>query len=70
MCHASCVMCHVSGVRCQVSHVTCHLTTTLYSVSCYERSRRFGDAAGGGLVIDRALKNQMGWPSYSFNCLL
>ena len=41
-------MSHVS-----LSHVTCHLNTTLCSFNCYKSPRRFGNAAAGGLVIDR-----------------
>ena len=37
--------------------VSCHLTTSLCSFSRYESPRRFGDAAAGGLVIDRVKKS-------------
>ena len=64
MCHVSCVLClcHVSHVTCHLSSVTCHqspatcqcyLTTTLCRFSCYEYTRRFGDTAAWGLVINR-----------------
>ena len=36
-----------------MSHVTCHLTTTLCSFSYSESSSMFGDAAAGGLVIEK-----------------
>ena len=36
-----------SNVKCLVSHVTCHLTTTLFSFSCYERPSKFGNADAG-----------------------
>ena len=60
MCHLSPVTSHLSPLRCHMSpgtwhlsSATCHLTTTLCSFSFYESPRRFGDAAAGGLVIDR-----------------
>ena len=46
-------MCHLSPVTCHLSPVTCHLTATLCSFNCYEIPRRLGDAAAGGLLIDR-----------------
>ena len=49
------VMCHPSPVTCHLSPVTCHLTTTKCSFSCYESPRMLGDAAEGGLVIDKVL---------------
>ena len=49
------IMCYVSRVTYDVmqhlSPVTYHLTTTLYSFSCYESPRLLGDAGDGGLVI-------------------
>ena len=56
MCHVSCVMCHVSHVTCHMARVTCLLTTTQCSFTCYESPKRFGDAAPGGLVVDRVRK--------------
>ena len=46
---------HLSHVMsCYVmSPVNCHLVTTLCSFSCYESSRRLGDAAAEGLVVYR-----------------
>ena len=43
-------------VLCDLSPVTFHLTTTLWSFSCSESPRRFGDAAAGGLMIVRVKK--------------
>ena len=43
----------ISLDTCHVSRVTCHLTITLCSFSCCESFRILGDAAEGGLVIDR-----------------
>ena len=40
-------------LACNLSPDTCHLTTTLCRFRCYASPRRFGDAAVGGLVIDR-----------------
>ena len=60
-------MCHLSHVTSHLSHCTCHLTTTIQSFICYESPRRFGDAASGGLVIDRVKihlfcqKNKLGY---------
>ena len=55
MCHMSCVNCLMSCVIRHLSPVTCHLTTTKCSFSCYESPRMLGDAAEGGLVIDKVL---------------
>ena len=49
-------MCTVSCVTRQLSPVTSHLTTTLFSFSCYDSPRMFGEAVEGGLVIDREAK--------------
>ena len=56
VCHVSCIMLHLSLVTCHLSPVTFHLFTTLCSFNCYESPRRLGDAAQGGLVIDRMKK--------------
>ena len=50
-----CITCLVSPVTCHLSLVTCHLTTTLCSLSCHESSRSFGDAAPGGLVVNKQI---------------
>ena len=47
------VMCRMSCVMYRLSHVTCLLTNALRSFSFYESPKTFGDAAEGGLVIDR-----------------
>ena len=39
-------------------YVTCHLTTTLYSFSCYESTSRLSDAAARGLVIERRKRSK------------
>ena len=48
---------HESRVTCHLSPVTCHLTITICSFSCYDSPRMLGDAAEGGLVIDRVKKS-------------
>ena len=51
MLHMSCVTFHLCPVTCPLSPVP--LTTTLCSFSCHESPKRFGNAAAGGLVIDK-----------------
>ena len=57
-CHVSPDRCHMSPVTFCLSTVTCHLTNTLCSFTCYESPRTLGDAAVGGLMIDRVIKNR------------
>ena len=67
-CHLSPVICHLSHVTCDLSCVTCHMSTvtrspsdltiTLCSFTCYESPRWFGNAAPGGLQIERVKKNR------------
>ena len=61
--HVSSVTCHVSPVPCHWSKYTCHMSpghisTSLFSFSCYKGPRVFGDAIARRLVIDKVQKRK------------